>query len=75
MIIEILGPGCKKCVTLGDNAKAAAEAAGRAARIVKVTDFAKIAAYGVMSTPGLVVDGKVLSAGKVLSVEEIGRLL
>lgn len=75
MIIEILGTGCKKCVTLGENAKAAAEVAGKTARIVKVTDFAKIAAYGVMSTPGLVVDGKVLSAGKVLSVEEIGRLL
>ncbi|MFN3278669.1 MAG: thioredoxin family protein [Paracoccus hibiscisoli] len=75
MIIEILGTGCKKCVTLGDNAKAAAEAAGKTAQIVKVTDVAKIAAYGVMSTPGLVVDGKVLSAGKVLTAEEIGRLL
>lgn len=75
MIIEIFGSGCKKCITLGDNARAAAEAAGKTARIVKVTDFAEIAAYGVMSTPGLVVDGKVLSAGKVLSVEEIGRLL
>ena len=41
----------------------------------KVTDFAEIAAYGIMSTPGLVVDEKVLSAGKVLSVEEIRRLL
>lgn len=75
MIIEILGTGCKKCVTLGDNAKEAAEAAGKTAQIVKVTDFAKIAAYGVMSTPGLVVDGKVLSAGKVLTADEIGRLL
>ena len=75
MIIEILGTGCKKCVALGDNAKAAAEAAGKTAQIVKVTDFAKIAAYGVMSTPGLVVDGKVLSAGKVLTADEIGRLL
>jgi len=75
MIIKILGSGCKKCVALGANAKAAAEAAGKQADIVKVTDFAEIAAYGVMSTPGLVVDDRLLSAGKVLTVEEIGRLL
>lgn len=75
MIIKILGSGCKKCVTLGENAKAAAEAVGTQAQIVKVTDFAEIAAYGVMSTPGLVVDERLLSAGKVLSADEIGRLL
>ncbi|GAB1480110.1 hypothetical protein MASR2M74_26820 [Paracoccaceae bacterium] len=46
----------------------------KAVQIVKVTDFAEIAGYGVMSTPGLVVDEKVLSAGKVLTAEEIGRL-
>ena len=51
------------------------DAAGKDAQIVKVTDFAEIAAYGVMSTPGLVVDEKVVSTGKVLSAEEIGRLL
>ena len=41
----------------------------------EVTDFAEIAAYGVMSTPGLVVDEKVVSTGKVLSAEEIARLI
>ena len=45
MIIKILGSGCKKCVTLGENAKAAAAAAGKEAEIIKVTDFAEIAAY------------------------------
>ncbi|WP_339760267.1 thioredoxin family protein [uncultured Sulfitobacter sp.] len=75
MIIKILGSGCKKCVTLGDNAKAAAEAAGKEVEIVKVTDFAEIAAYGVMSTPALVVDDRVLSSGKVLSAAEIGQML
>lgn len=75
MIIKILGSGCKKCVALADNAKAAAQAAGKPAEIVKITDFAEIAAYGVMSTPALVVDEKLLSTGKVLSADEIGRLL
>ncbi|NOR32159.1 MAG: thioredoxin family protein [Sulfitobacter sp.] len=75
MIIKILGSGCKKCVTLGDNAKAAAEAAGKDVEIIKVTDFAEIAAYGVMSTPALVVDDRVLSSGKVLSAAEIGQML
>jgi len=75
MIIKILGSGCKKCTALAENAKAAAMAAGQQAEIVKVTDFAEIAAYGVMSTPGLVVDERLLSSGKVLTAEEIGRLL
>lgn len=75
MIIKILGSGCKKCMTLADNAKVAAAAAGKQAEIVKITDFAEIAAYGVMSTPGLVVDEKLVSAGKVLTAEEIARLI
>ena len=75
MIIKILGSGCKKCMMLADNAKAAAAAAGKQADIVKITDFAEIAAYGVMSTPGLVVDEKLVSAGKVLTAEEIARLI
>jgi small redox-active disulfide protein 2 len=75
MIIKILGSGCKKCGILADNAKAAAEAAGKQVEIVKVTDFAEIAGYGVMSTPALVVDEKLLSSGKVLTADEIGALL
>ncbi|MCE6950850.1 thioredoxin family protein [Cereibacter sphaeroides] len=75
MIIKILGSGCRKCVTLAENARAAAAATGKSAEIVKVTDVAEIAAYGVMSTPGLVVDDKVVSAGKVLTAEEIEQLL
>jgi small redox-active disulfide protein 2 len=71
MIIKILGSGCKKCIALGENAKAAADAAGIAAEIVKVTDYAQIAAYGVMSTPALVIDDKVVSTGKVLTVSEV----
>ena len=75
MIIKILGSGCKKCVALGENAKAAAQTAGKQAEIVKVTDFAEIAGYGVMSTPGLVIDEKLVSVGKVLTAEDIAKLM
>lgn len=75
MIIKILGSGCRKCVALAENAKAAAAAAGKEAEIVKVTDLAEIAGYGVMSTPGLVVDEKVVSTGRVLTPDEIARLI
>lgn len=75
MIIEILGSGCRKCVALAENARAAAAAAGKEAQIVKITDPAEIAAHGVMSTPGLVVDGKLVSTGRVLSADEIGKFL
>lgn len=75
MIIKILGSGCKKCVVLGENAKAAAQAAAIDAKIEKVTDIVAIASYGIMSTPGLVIDEKVVSSGRVLSASEIGTLL
>ena len=75
MQIKILGPGCKKCLTLADNTRLALEQQGLQADIDKLTDFAQIAAYGVMSTPALVIDGKVVSVGKVLSSAEIASLL
>ncbi len=75
MVIKILGSGCKNCVTLAENAKAAAAETGIHAEIEKVTDFAKIAEYGVMSTPGLVIDEKVVSFGKVLKPKEIVKIL
>ena len=75
MIIKILGSGCKKCIALGENAMAAAKTAGKEAEIVKVTDFAQIAGYGVMSTPGLVIDDKLVSSGKVLTAQDIEKLL
>lgn len=73
--IKVLGSGCKNCTMLAENAKVAAEQAGVDAEIIKVTDFAQIAGYGILSTPGLVVDGKVVSAGKVLKPGEIEKLL
>jgi small redox-active disulfide protein 2 len=75
MIIKILGSGCKKCITLADNTQAALAHLGREAEVLKVTDFAEIAAHGVMSTPALVIDAKVVSVGKVLSSTEIETLL
>ena len=75
MHIKILGSGCKKCVALADNAAVAAQTVGIAAEIEKVTDIVAIAGYGIMSTPGLVIDEKVVSSGRVLTAVEIGKLL
>ncbi len=75
MQIKILGSGCKKCLTLADNTRAALASLGRDAEIIKVTDFAEIAAHGVMSTPALAIDDKVVSVGKVLSADEVAALL
>lgn len=75
MIIKILGSGCKNCVTLAENTKAAINELGIEAQLEKVTDFAQIAAYGVMSTPALIVDEKVVSFGKVLKPKEIIKIL
>lgn len=75
MQIKILGSGCKKCVALADNARAAAQTAGIDFEIEKVTDIVTIAGYGIMSTPGLVLNEKVASAGRVLSVQEIAQMM
>ena len=73
--IQVLGTGCAKCADLARNAESAAKALGIAYELEKVTDVQKIMLFGVMSTPGLVVDGKVVSSGKVLSPEEIKAIL
>lgn len=75
MNIKILGSGCAKCATLYENAKKAVAELGVDATIEKVTDYAKIAAYGVMRTPALVVDEQVKIAAKVATVEEIKAVL
>ena len=73
--IQILGTGCPKCKTLTANTEAAVKAMGIEATIEKVEKIAEIMKFGVMMTPALVVDGQVKSAGKVLSVEEIMKML
>ena len=73
--VKVLGSGCAKCNALEAATKAALEQLGMDTTIEHVTDFAKIASYGVMSTPALVVDGKVVSYGKVLKTEEVVAIL
>lgn len=75
MKIQILGTGCAKCIKLTHNAEEAVKQAGVNAEVEKVTDIKKIMDFGVMMTPGFAVDGQVKSVGKVLSVEEIKKLL
>ena len=75
MKIEILGMGCPKCKLLTANAEAALKELGVKAEIVKVTDIDKITDYGVMMTPALAINGKVKSAGKVLSAEDIKKII
>jgi len=73
MRIEILGMGCPKCKKLAENAKKAVEELGVKADIEKVEEMDKIVAYGVMMTPALVLDGKIMSCGKIASVDEIKK--
>lgn len=75
MKIEILGTGCSKCKALEEATKQAVALSGKFAQIEKVEDIQKIMEYGVMSTPGLVIDGKVVSTGKLLSITEIKDLI
>ena len=75
MKIEILGIGCPKCKNLTANAEAAVQELNIGADVLKVTDIDKIVEYGVMMTPALAVDGTVVSAGRVLSKDEIKRII
>ncbi|MBZ8134420.1 thioredoxin family protein [Afifella sp. IM 167] len=61
--VKVLGPGCKRCETAEEMVRAAADRLGIATQIEKVTDYAEIARYGAASTPGIVVDGKLVHAG------------
>ncbi len=73
--IQILGTGCAKCQKLAENAKTAADTLGTPYELEKVSAINDIMKFGVMTTPALAVDGKVVVAGKVPSPEEIARLL
>lgn len=74
MIIKVLGTGCKKCKDLEENVNIAIQEAGVAATVEKVEDIREIMRYKVMSTPALVIDEKVVSTGKLLSVKELKEI-
>ena len=73
--IQILGTGCAKCNELAANAKDAAKTLGEEVVFEKVTTINEIMTFGCMTTPGLAIDGKVVSQGKVLKPEQIVKLL
>ena len=75
LAVKILGGGCKKCNDLEKATVEALAQLGMETEVEHITDFAIIATYGVMTTPALVVDGKVLSYGKVLKTEEAMELI
>jgi len=73
--VKVLGPGCKRCQATEDMVKAEAARLGLEVQVEKVTDYAAIAGYGVMSTPGIVIDGKVVHAGGLPKSEDVAKWL
>lgn len=70
-VIEVLGPGCRNCQTVETVVREVVDAAGLEADIRHVTEYADIAARGVMSTPGLVIDGLVVASGRIPTREQV----
>lgn len=75
MKIEVVGPGCARCVATEKNVKEAVEQLGINAQITKVTDVAEFAKKGIMFTPGVIVDGEVKVSGKIPTVDELKEIL
>lgn len=75
MNVKVLGGGCTKCHELEKNVKDALGELGIQAKVELITDFSVIASYGVMSTPALVIDEKVVSYGKVLKKDKIAKII
>ncbi len=75
MKIQVLGTGCAKCKQLTANAETAVATLGVEATVEKVEDLREIMKFGVMTTPALVIDGKVRAAGKLLTPEAVIELL
>lgn len=73
--IKILGTGCPKCIRLQENVQQAINELNLSAQIEKVTEIDKIMSYGIMSTPGLVINEKVVSFGKLLNVNDCKRFI
>lgn len=75
MKLTILGPGCTNCRTLENRVRSVVEARGLDAEIAHVSDYAEIASWGIVSTPGLAVDGEVVVSGRVPTEREIASLI
>ncbi|MBO0448648.1 TM0996/MTH895 family glutaredoxin-like protein [Enterococcus sp. MJM12] len=75
MEIKIVGPGCKNCQKLKENVETAANDLGITPSITKVEDMAEIVKSGVMKTPGLIIDDKLVVSGRVAKPKEIKQLL
>ncbi len=75
MNIKVLGAGCKSCEALLNSTKEAVASKGIDTEVEYITDMEKIMSYGVMSMPALVIDEKVVSAGKVLKAREVEKFL
>jgi len=75
MEIVILGTGCSRCKTLEQNARKAASELGLKAEFVKISDIDRIIDYGVMSTPAIAIDGKIMASGRMCDVDEIKEWL
>jgi small redox-active disulfide protein 2 len=73
--IKVLGPGCKKCKLLEQNVREAVAALGGEFEIHKIEDIEKMMQYNILSSPGLVVDEKLVLAGRVASVDELKEIL
>jgi small redox-active disulfide protein 2 len=76
MEIKVLGPGCSNCHKMEEMTKQAVKELGIDAKIEKITDIGQIAMYGILSTPGLIVNGKIKHSGKPLpSLEKVKELI
>ncbi len=75
MLIEVFGPGCAKCQMLEKHAKQAVEQSGGSHEVVKISDYAAMAARGVLSTPALALDGQLKFQGRVVSSDDILALI
>jgi len=76
MEIKVLGPGCTNCFKMEELAKTALRELGIEATVVKITDIGQIAMHGILSTPGLMVNGKIKHSGKPLpSLEKVKELI
>lgn len=73
--IKVLGPGCKRCEATAELVKSEAARLGVEIQIEKVTDYAAIAQYGIASTPGVVIDGRVVHAGGLPKAETVASWL